>query len=97
MALVDSRFSKTQEHDLSSTRFDYVKYDETANDAQAKCKDACLALESAINAIGQGGGREKAIALTQLEHVYARCGRAIRDDQISRNGSAELQEGRGNE
>lgn len=80
-----------------SKRFDYVKYDDAANAAQAKCKEACIALEGAIDAIGSGGSREKAIALTQLEHVYARCGRAIRDDQIARNGSAELQEGRGNE
>ncbi len=78
-------------------RFDYVKYDDSATAQQLRCKVACIALEEAINAIGNGGGREKAIALTQLEHVYARCGRAIRDDQIARNGSAELEEGRGNE
>lgn len=80
-----------------SSRFDYVKYDETSAAAQTKCKDACIALEAAIDAIGAGGAREKAIALTELEHVYARCGRAIKDDQIARNGSAELQEQRGNE
>lgn len=80
-----------------SNRFDYVKYDEISTAAQAKCKEACIALEAAINAIGDGGGRERAIAMTQLEHVYARCGRAIRDDQIFRNGSAELEEQRGAE
>ena len=80
-----------------STRFDYVKYDQIATDTQLACKTACIALESVINTIGFGGARERAIALTQLEHVYARCGRAIRDDQIARNGSAELEEGRGNE
>jgi hypothetical protein len=80
-----------------SIRFDYIAYDETAHTAQARCKMACVELEAAIDAIGAGGAREKAIAMTQLEHVYARCGRAIRDDQISRNGSAPLQEKRGNE
>jgi hypothetical protein len=79
---------------MSSTRFDYIKYDAVSLSAQERCKAACIELEAAIAEIGQGGGREKAVALTQLEHVYARCGRAIRDDQISRNGSAELQEGR---
>ncbi len=79
------------------SRFDYVQYDAISMAAQNNCKAACIALEAAINAIGSGGGREKAIALTQLEHTYARCGRAIRDDQIYRNGSAPLQEGRGNE
>ncbi len=85
---------------MFSTRFDNVKYDDHAMALQKKCKEACLALESAINDIGTGGAggaREKAIALTQLEHTYARCGRAIRDDQISRNGTAELMEGRGKE
>ncbi|MES3012643.1 MAG: hypothetical protein V4750_02800 [Pseudomonadota bacterium] len=80
-----------------SNRFDYVAYDEQAMDAQSRCKAACLVLEEAINAIGTGGGREKSIALTQLEHTYARCGRAIRDDQIARNGGAPLQEQRGKE
>lgn len=77
-----------------SNRFDYVKYDDKAQAMQSECKAACVMLEMAINGIGAGGGREKAIAMTQLEHVYARCGRAIRDDQIARNGSAKLQEGR---
>lgn len=64
---------------------------------QGHCKSLCISLETVINAIGPGGAREKAIALTQLENVYARCGRAIRDDQIARNGAAELQESRGAE
>lgn len=78
-------------------RFDYVKYDEVAAAAQARCKAACIELETAIAAIGPGGAREKAVAMTQLEHVYARCGRAIRDDQVARTGTVELQEQRGNE
>ncbi len=77
-----------------STRFDYIKYDDCALALQLKCKEACIALEAAIAAIGDGGGREKAIAITQLEHVYARCGRAIRDDQLKRGVPANLQEGR---
>lgn len=79
-----------------STRFDYIQYDDVAADKQTACKTACLAVEAAIAAIGSN--RETAIALTQLEHVYARCGRAIRDDQIARaNGAVALQERRGNE
>lgn len=80
-----------------STRFDYIKYDDKSHAAQARCKAACLELEAAINAIGNGGSREKAIAMTQLEHVYARCGRAVRDDQLARGAPSEAQEGRGNE
>jgi len=36
--------------------------------------------------------RAKALAITKLEEVYMWIGKAIRDDQIKRNGSAELQE-----
>lgn len=79
-----------------SNRFDYVAYDETSNALQSRCKAACLLLEAEINKIGVGGAREKAIALTTLEHVYARCGRAIRDDQLAR-APAPLQEQRGAE
>ncbi len=80
-----------------SRRFDYVKYDEKAQAAQERCKAACIALEEAILNIGVDCARERAIAMTELEHVYARCGRAISDDQIARNGSAELQEERGSQ
>jgi len=38
--------------------------------------------------------RAKALAITKLEEVYMWIGKAIRDDQIKRNGSAELQEER---
>lgn len=80
---------------LASKRFDYIAYDELAQEKQARCKAACIQLEAAILAIG--AGREVALALSNLEHTYARCGRAIRDDQIERNGEAKLQEGRSNE
>ncbi len=35
--------------------------------------------------------------MTKLEEAYMCVGKAIRDDQIARNGSAPLQEARGNE
>ena len=40
--------------------------------------------------------RTVALALTKLEECYMWIGKAIRDDQIERNGSAELQEERTN-
>lgn len=82
-----------------SVRFDYIAYDKESLDAQMRCKAACLELEAAINAIGSstGSARERATAMTVLEHVYARCGRAIRDEQIATRGPADLQEQRGAE
>lgn len=38
--------------------------------------------------------RAKALALTKLEECYMWIGKGVRDDQIKRNGSAELQEKR---
>ena len=77
------------------SRFDYVKYDPKAMDSQAYFKGVFDILDEKLKA--HKDGRAKALALTALEEAYMWIGKAIRDDQISRNGSAELQEGRGNE
>lgn len=74
------------------SRFDYVKYDEFAQRGQDKAKILCTALEESIENLPNG--RAKALALTKLEEVYMWLGKAIRDDQIARNGSASLQEER---
>lgn len=78
------------------SRFDYVKYDEKANAAQADIKKICICLENEIYT-HLDDGRARSLALTKLEEVYMWCGKGIRDAQIARNGSAELQEERGNE
>lgn len=77
------------------SRFDYVKYDDLAQAEQAEFKELCTTLEQRILTLTSG--RPKALALTKLEEVYMWIGKTIRDDQIMRNGFAELQEGRGNE
>lgn len=77
-------------------RFDYVKYDDKAQVDQAEFKKLMEGLEANIES-RLGIGRAKALALTALEESYMWIGKAIRDDQIIRNGSAELQEERGNE
>lgn len=85
------------------SRFDYVKYDEVAQARQNKVKALVGELESVIAAIGRVGdavsmdgqmNRSKALAVTKLEEFYMWVGKAIRDEQIVRNGSAELQEER---
>lgn len=84
---------------MSSTRFDYIAYDATSLQKQMRCKAAAIEFEAAINDIGTNAasGRERAMAITELEIVYARCGRAIRDEQIGARGQAALQEQRGKE
>lgn len=77
------------------SRFDYVKYDEQADEVQKTFKIRVSQLEECIDGILKSP-RAKALALTKLEEVYMWVGKAIRDDQIARNGSAPLQEQRTN-
>lgn len=74
------------------SRFDYVKYDDIANEQQASMKDTVTMLEFEIEKLKSP--RAKALAITNLEQVYMWIGKAIRDDQIARNGSAPLEERR---
>ena len=86
------------------SRFDYVKYDDASIADQNEAKELCSRLEVFINELGTDDahpgevrgacGRAKALALTKLEEVYMWVGKAIRDDQIQKNGKAELQEQR---
>ncbi len=78
------------------SRFDYVKYDAGATQLQADIKGVFVDLSAALELQLQSP-RAKALVFTKLEEAYMWVGKAIRDDQISRNGSAELQEGRNNE
>ncbi len=76
-------------------RFDYVKYDDVGVETQTAFK---LMFEEAETAVTRNlkPGRASALVLTKLEEAYMWVGKAIRDEQIIRNGSAELQEGRTN-
>lgn len=76
------------------SRFDYVKYDEQSIQDQMFVKQVCEKLADMIEA--QGPGRATALALTKLEECYTWLGKAIRDNQIKRNGEAQLQEERTN-
>lgn len=75
-------------------RFDHVKYDEKATSDQEHFKAAFFNLDCAVNAF-LSSPRAKALVLTKLEEAYMWVGKAIRDDQIERNGSAPLEESRG--
>jgi hypothetical protein len=74
-------------------RFDYVKYDKQAVDTQADFKEEFEALEQMVLS-NLKPGRASSLVLTKIEEAYMWIGKAIRDEQIVRNGSAELQEER---
>lgn len=74
-------------------RFDYVCYDDKAAAQQDKFKSRFVELELAVTE-NLAPGRATALALTKLEEAYMWVGKAIRDEQIARNGSAPLQEAR---
>lgn len=82
-------------HNMATGRFDYVAYDDKATQTQASAKSLATTFENFIEQ-NIKSPRAKALALTNLEEVYMWIGKAIRDDQITRNGAAPLQEGRGN-
>ena len=79
----------------TTSRFDYVKYDDAAAKFQASFKEAAQKLESLFYGIGSERWREA--GLMKLEEAYMCAGKGIRDDQITRNGCAPLQEERNNE
>jgi len=73
-------------------RFDYVRYDDEAAIAQAQFKEIFIEVNRYIDVLYDG--RAKELALTKLEEAYMWVGKAIRDEQISRNVDTELQEER---
>lgn len=77
------------------SRFDYVKYDDHHATVQASAKSVASTMESFIDQ-NVNCPRSKALALTKLEECYMWIGKGIRNDQIRRNGSADLQEERTN-
>lgn len=80
---------------FNMSRFDYVKYDETSVNRQDAVKSAAIELEKAIESVDLPIA-DKTKALNHLEICYMWVGKGIRNNQISRNGSAELQEQRTN-
>jgi len=75
------------------SRFDYVEYDKEAIETQKLFKKMFIDLESTVN-LHIKCGRSKALVMTNLEETYMWVGKGVRNDQIEKNGSAPLQEGR---
>ena len=77
-----------------ASRFDYVKYDAKSIAIQDEMKARFVFLEQSLSDLKDG--RAKSLILTKLEEAYMWIGKAIRDDQIARNGSAGEQPERKN-
>lgn len=76
------------------SRFDYVKYDDEAMLNQNRAKEMVCALEKFILDFYKSPStyamRSSNLAITKLEECYMWIGKLIRDDQIGRNGRADL-------
>lgn len=73
-------------------RFDYVKYDTFAAFKQERFKEVFEEAER-LGITLLEDGRAKSLFFTALEEAYMWTGKAIRDEQIQRNGAeAHIQE-----
>lgn len=70
-----------------SGRFDYVKFDESTAKKLTNFKEFFTMLESEVEG-NLKDGRAKALVMTKLEEAYMWVGKALRDEQIARGGSA---------
>lgn len=78
------------------SRFDSISWDDKAFDDQLLLKVYYQGIEQCVLSTTLPG-RAQALALTALEESYMWCGKAIRDAQIERGGSAPLMEERKDE
>jgi hypothetical protein len=65
-------------------RFDYVEYDAESVKQQTMLKEGFIELERLVDVLPKG--RAQALVYTKLEEAYMWVGKAIRDDQLVRNG-----------
>ncbi len=70
-----------------SQRFNYIRYDESAAALQQTLKEQFEKIEETLYGLLES--REKSLVLTRLEEAYMWTGKAIRNDQITRNSQTE--------
>lgn len=76
------------ERKMRMSRFDYIKYDEVAQEKQKMFKGDFETTEISIEQT-LPDGRAKALAITHLEIAYMWIGKSIRDEQVARTGKSE--------
>lgn len=75
---------------MKTNRFDYIKYDNETLEKQKEFKEKFQELEKMIDQLKNG--RSKSLIYTSLEESYMWVGKALRDQQITK----DLQEERSN-
>jgi len=78
-----------------SSRFNYVKYDELAAKKQERFKNVFATLELMAEELIDS--RARSLFLTHLEEAYMWTGKAIRDEQIARQGNVNHEPARSNQ
>lgn len=73
---------------MSKPSLNYVKYDKASIEKSEFLKKEFEQLIGCIEGMMENS-REKALIMTGLETAYMWTGKAIRNDQIKRNGSSE--------
>lgn len=73
-------------------RFDYIAFDEGAQNVQALFKEKFEDLEMLCETLQEG--RAKSLIMTKLEEAYMWIGRAIHDEQVTRGYRAQLNDER---
>ena len=89
--------NKKTENQPIPNRFDYIEYDKIAQMKQGAFKKLVVEFEASIETFlpfDKATIANKTKAMNHLEMAYAWLGKAIRDEQIARNGSATLMEER---
>ena len=79
---------------MERSRFDYVSYDKQSVESQNMIKRTCQDLEAVVE-LYLPKSRWKSLFMTHLEIAYMAVGKAIRDEQIKRDDTTKLEEGRG--
>lgn len=77
---------------MANSRYDFVKYDEKAAGLSNKYKALFQELEAQLTLDLGPGKRSLATAMTKLEEAFMWVGKAVRDQQIERNATTELEE-----
>jgi len=79
---------------MKSQRFSYVKYDVHSSVIQETFKQMFEAIEDYANQM-LTDSRPKSLLMTALEEAYMWTGKAIRDEQVEREGAVKHEETRG--
>lgn len=80
---------------MNGTRFSFVKYDAHSITTHENLKKRFEDIEDVL-AAGLPASRERSLCITHLEEAFMWAGKAIRDEQISRNPETKHVPERGN-